>query len=394
VGQALSLRDTLAASAALLVRSFLGEEIRLRELRQSTRDVEAWVLYQRAERVRKEMDSLGAADDTAGVSRAWAASDSLLAEAERQDSRWVDPVTLRGALAYRRSRAAVDQPALAGRWIEAGLRHVARALALQARNPDALELRGNLRYWKWLLGLEPDAARARGLLDSARADLELAVSINGSQAGAWATLSHLYNQTGSGVDVNLAARRALEADAFLSNADVILTRLFFSSYDLGQFVDARRWCDEGIRRFPANYRFTECRLLMLTTRDEQPDAARAWVLADSLLALTPPALRDYQRLSTQLMVAAVLARAGLTDSARALAARSRGDEVTDPTRDLANIAAFVYRLAGDTAAAIDQLKLYVAANPAKRATLRDDPGWWFRDIASTPAFRQLVAGDR
>ncbi len=36
--------------------------------------------------------------------------------------------------------------------------------------------------------------------------------------------------------MKLAARRAYEEDAYLSNADVILSRLFYSSYDLGQFV--------------------------------------------------------------------------------------------------------------------------------------------------------------
>ena len=55
-----------------------------------------------------------------------------------------------------------------------------------------------------------------------------------------AACQHLYNQSGDQVDVKLAARRAYEEDAYLSNADVILSRLFYSSYDLGQFSDAAR----------------------------------------------------------------------------------------------------------------------------------------------------------
>ena len=84
--------------------------------------------------------------------------------------------------------------------------------------------------------------------------------ISPSQAGAWATLSHLKYQTGNLVDVKLAAQRAYEEDAYLSNADVVLSRLFFASYDLGQFPDAEHWCEVGQRRFPADVKFVECQL--------------------------------------------------------------------------------------------------------------------------------------
>ena len=146
--------------------------------------------------------------------------------------------------------------------------HAGRALALDPDNPDALELRGNLRYWSWLLGLEPDNTRAAALLDSAKIDLESATLKNPAQAGAWASLSHLYYQTSdkSLVDVNLAARRALEADAFLSNASVIMNRLFLSDYDLGQFPNADRWCEELNRRFAASMEAAECELFLQTTR--------------------------------------------------------------------------------------------------------------------------------
>jgi serine/threonine-protein kinase len=195
-----------------------------------------------------------------------------------------------------------------------------------------------------LIGLEPDPVKAAALLEEAKTDLEKATEYNPVQAGAWASLSHLYNQTGSGVDVNLAARRALEADAFLSNADVILNRLFLSSYDLEQLPDASRWCDEVRRRFPDSFNAPRCELFMLTTRAREPDAARAWRLADSVTQRSPrPA---YYELNSKMLVAAVLARAGLTDSAAALVERSKGDAEISPTRDLNLFGAFVYRLLG------------------------------------------------
>jgi eukaryotic-like serine/threonine-protein kinase len=391
----LALRDSAVQEAALLVRGRLREAVEVRQTRAGAGNVEAWVLFQRGEVRRRAADSLAA--DAAAFERASAEADSLFALAEAADARWADPVVRRAAVAYRSSRRFVDDPAAAARWIDVGLGHAGRALVLDDRSADALEVQGNLRYWKWLLGLERDAARARSLLDSAQANLERAVALRPAQAGAWATLSHLYNQTKSGIDVNNAARRALEADAFLDNAHVIMARLFFSSYDLGQFQDARHWCDEGARRFPADVRFRECRLWMLTTRNEPPDVARAWALRDTLLAGTPPADTAYVQRQAALNVAAVLARAAaegrpaLADSARRVIQRARGTPDIDPTSELANIAAFVYTLLGDRAAAVNAVQQYLVANPSKRESYASDPGWWFASLANDLDYRRVVS---
>ena len=98
-------------------------------------------------------------------------------------------------ISYRRSRFPGLDPFAAKEWITQGMAHAGRALALDPDNPDALELRGNLQYWSWLLGLEPDNTKAQALLLSARTDLQKATEKNPAQAGAWASLSHLYYQT-------------------------------------------------------------------------------------------------------------------------------------------------------------------------------------------------------
>ncbi len=386
--EALALRDSLVAQATELVRRQLGSEIRLRDQRAGASNPDAWVLLQRAERLRKQLDSAGAAGDTVALASSWAAADSLLAEAARLDRRWPSPVVARAQAAYARSRAiGADNPVAAEPWIRRGIEWADSALLRDADNPDALEVRGNLRYWRWLLQLERTPARADQLLREAQADLERART-----AGAWASLSHLYNQlpTTTGVNVRDAARAALDADAFLGNADKIYERLFFAAYDLGVFPEARSTCAEAGRRFPTNPRFTECRLWMLTSPAESADVGLAWRLVDALDSLTPAAGRNYQRLAGQLRVAAVLARAGQPDSARRVVARAKGDALVDPTRDLANIAAFAYTLLGDTTEAVAQLRLYLAANPSRRQAFATDPGWWFRDIARHPGFRQAV----
>ncbi len=390
-GNVLAIRDTLAQRVAGLVRLRLGQEIRIREQRASTTSPDAWVLVQRAEAARKQAESLvSKGDTTAAVARAYDLSDSIYRRAESTDPRWVEPMLGRATIAYRRSRLSVQDPLAAKPWIAKGIQFSDSALALDPQNPDGLEVRGTLKYWSWLLGLEPDPAAAKELLKSAQTDLETAVRIRPSQAGAWAILSHLYNQTGGETDAALAARRAWEEDAYLSNADQVLSRLFLASYDLGQFQDALRWCEEGQRRFPGDAKFVSCQLWMMTTKATEPDVARAWVLADSIPKLVSSADLQFEKAKARLAVAAVLARKGLADSARHVAEQSRGGSDVDPTRDLLYIEAFVRMLLSDKPEALKALKVYLAVNPDRRSTLADDPGWWFRGLQDDSVFQSLV----
>jgi serine/threonine-protein kinase len=305
---------------------------------------------------------------------------------------------MRGALAYRRSRLVNNDPTLVRKWVEVGLPHAERAIAIDANSPDAYEVRGNLRYWLWLSAAENDSAKRKNAITEARADLEKATLLNRSQAGAWSTLSHLYYYAEGATtnDVYLAAQRALDADEFLSSANLILSRLFLASYDLGQFDKAKQWCDVARKRFPSDVRAVRCRLYMLTTRAAEPDVAMAWRVADSAVAMVAPGARARERLTEDMLVAAVIARAsktqpGLADSARRVRQRSAGDAMIDPVRDLAFYGAFVHTLLGDTTEAINLLKEHLAASPYKAATLRDDPGWYFRDIATDPRYKRAVS---
>jgi eukaryotic-like serine/threonine-protein kinase len=390
----LAVQDTLVQEVARQIRSELGQEIQLRQQRRRTDNVRAWTAVQQAARRRESAEAAAANGDTTAVDREFAAADSLLALAEALDPTWAEPIIARGAVAYRRSRVDPNDQVAASRWIAAGIAHVDRALALAPQDPDALELRGNLKYWRWLLSLEPDAKAAGALLASAQEDLETAVRVSPSQAGAWATLSHLRYQTGNLVDVKLAAQRAYEEDAYLSNADVVLSRLFFASYDLGQFTDAEHWCGVGQRRFSDDVKFVECQLYLLTSRARDPDVPLAWTLADSVAKIAPEQDRRFQSLNARMMVAATLARAGLADSARRLVLRSKGNNQIDPTRDLVYAAAFVHTLLGDTTLAVESLKEYLVANSEKREALAVDPTWWFRPLENNAQFRDAVGSGR
>jgi len=387
-GNLLRIRDTLTQQVASALRGRLGEEIRLREQKGGTANVSAWVLLQQAERARKVADSL-AKSDMVAATREFGHADSLSAAAEAADRAWSEPTVLRGFIAYRQSRLAGDAPE-ANRRIDTGLGHVERALGVNPKNARALELRGSLRYWKWLLHLVPDPREAADLLKSAEQDLRGAVALDASLAGAWSALSHLDNVKSDEVQGKIDALRAYEADAYYSSADLIVWRLFLASYDLEQFVDAVHWCDVGQQRFPKDPRFVECQLWLMTSQAEAPDVAKAWQLVGQLGELTPAQRWEFGKLKAQMAVAAVLARDRSVDSARRVLIRSRGNTTLDPAQELLYLEAFVRTLLGDRDDALQLLKRYVAANPERRVDLAKDSQWWFRDLRSDPRYRQLA----
>jgi TolB-like protein/uncharacterized Zn finger protein (UPF0148 family) len=399
-GDVMRMSDSLSALAAELIRTQIGEQIRLREQRAGTDNSAAWLLVQRGAQAQRNAERLTASGDTERAAHAFQLADSLYAAAEAVDGKWVEPPAARAALFYRRSRLVGNDPAAIRPWVDSGLAHVDRALERDPRNANALETRGNLRYWSWLSNLEVEKSRKDALLLAAKDDLEQATTYNRNQAGAWASLSHLYYQlpTSTTNDVYLAAQSALNADEFLSNANVVLYRLFLAAYDLGQFDAADKQCEEFRRRFPADTRAMRCQLYLLTTsRQTNPDLGLAWRLADSAVALTPPRGRDLERLRVNMLVAAAIARASVTradlaDSARHVARRSEGTAEVDPTRELAYSGAFVHTILGDVRDATRLLGEYLAANPQRAGSLRSDPGWWFRELAPDAAFRRLTGG--
>jgi serine/threonine-protein kinase len=396
-GNFLGVQDTLTEKVAGMIRERLGEEIRLREQRNRTRNVAAWSLVQRAEQARKQAETLvEKKDTTAAVGRSFDSADSLYAKAYDADSTWTEPLVGRAAVAYRRSRLVGFDGVAAKPWIDKGRKFAERVLALEPQNPDGLELRGTLRYWGWLLNIEPDPAAAKKLLDDAQKDLETAVKIRPAQAGAWSILSHLYGNTKGETDAKLAGLRAYEADAYLRDAPQVINRLFIASYDLAQFGEAAHWCQEGARRFPADFNFTKCQLWVMSTKVREPDVHLAWKLADSLPKLSPVGRQEYDAREARMIVAMVLARAGLGDSARRVAQRARGGPDVDPDQNLAYSEVYVHILRGDKDQAFEALKRYLAANPDRRAGLADTTQttspWWFRSIEDEPRFKALVFG--
>lgn len=390
-----ALRDSLAGEVSAFLRERLGQEIRLRTQLAKANDPEAWSMVQRAEREREAWQGALNSTGAAAADHHATAADSLLQGATARDPRWSTPWIQRGWLRYQESRLAGGAPLAAKPLIDEALAFADTALAREPANPDALELRGTARYWGFLLRLAPNDAAAAENLRLARADLEEATKVSPTQAGAWATLSHLYYQVDDGrtTDALIAAQRAYESDTYLANVNLVLERLFNASYDLGQVTDAHRWCAEGRRRFPDDPRFQICRLWEMTMKGQTPDIAEGWRIIQTGNVVVPGrGSEEFQRRRARLALATCLARAGLADSAKAVAqTAARTDADVDPSRELSLTLAFALATAGDKGGAIAALKVYFAANPAARRGLAEDAGWWFRDLENDPEFRALFS---
>lgn len=397
IGNPIRLRDDLADRAASFLRARLGDEVRLEAARAETANPGAWALVQRADLARTNAERLAAADSLPASTAQFAAADSMLTSAESLDPHWPQPIIARAALAYRQAR--LRDRSHAGEEIDLGLAHVERAIALDPRNADALELRGTLHYLRWLLSLEPDPTRTTALLANAETDLRSAVSIAPTNASAWSTLSHLEYQKPDLTEAKLAAQRAYEEDAFLTVAPDIVWRLYTTSYDLEDFAGAAQWCAEGRRRFPANARFVDCRIWLMTAPGARPDIPLAWRLVDSSAVRLPPDRRKVHRSEMEIVVAGAIARAASTDtanraafadSARRVIARARPTRSEDPSGDLVGDEAFVDVVLGDKTAAFQKLKEYFTINPSHRALLARGNSWWWRPLRDDPRFAELV----
>ena len=391
--QVLEAQQRVVEEVARLLRGWLGEEVKVRQSGQRISNGQAWTLYQRAERSRKDAEA-ALHSDMKMAQAAWERADSLAAQAEVLARDWPEPIVLRGNVAYRRSRLAHDREQILS-FADAAIAHADRALRLASTNARALELRGTTRYWKYITTRTATPADATKLLASARTDLEEAVRIQPLLASAHSTLSHLLYREDVSSAV-LAARRAYEADAYLDVAPDVLFRLISGNYDIENLDQVQQWCDEAATRFPRDYRFAECQLLLMTTRQVEPDIPRAWSLLARMDSLAPHRERAYRRALGTLLVGGTIARASptgggrpaLADSARAVLNQARALMTPEavPGTELHPQTAYTYTLLGDNATAIQLLRQHAAANPHYSF----EHHWWWRELRGAPEFRTLL----
>jgi TolB-like protein/tRNA A-37 threonylcarbamoyl transferase component Bud32 len=383
----------LAARVAEFLRSRIGREIVLRERKHASSNVLSWTLVQRAEKRRKDADSLIAAGATEPAVRALAEADSMLARADALDPKWSEPQMLRAAIALAKVEALKHDPRRLPAIIDSGVAHADGALALDPRNADALEYKGKLLYSRITNRLIADPAQSERTIALAESTLARAVGINKNQAGAWDALSALHYRKPDLQAVINAALRAYDSDAYLRSARSILIRLFLASYNLEYFPEATKWLGKIEERFPNDRYVAEGHLLMYRTKYTRPDIDSAWTYARQYVERTPERDRDLGRRKAQMHVAGALATAGLADSARRVLLRARAPSAAlDPARELSAVEAAIRVTLGDHDEAVQLLKDYLTVNPHHRKGFATHTMWWWRGLQDNPKFKALISG--
>jgi TolB-like protein len=325
----LELSDEMAEEVARQLRIRLGEAVQLRERRARTRNATAWDLVLQAEQIRGELLEIPTRDSAAGT-RLYLEADSLAALAERLDRSWIEPTLLRGWLAYDLADRAADTRIVER--IHQGVEHATRALQKSPGAPEALELRGSLLYRGWVLINQRGIRDTTGQLARAERDLRTAASIpHRHQARALSTLSAVLQYRGKLAEANVAAKRAYETDAYLRDATAIVLRLFDTSLNLKRYGEAADWCERGRRTFPKAWVFRMCQLsLMAWSPSVEPNVEKAWHILGELDAVASPDVLSWAKPQMTMIVAAVIGRATLRDSAERVITRAKSAGGTDP----------------------------------------------------------------
>lgn len=204
------------------------------------------------------------------------------------------------------------------RFLAKGLHHADRLLSLDPTHAGGLELRATLRHWHLVMG-RAYGPEADSLVDAAEEDLRAAVSADPNRVHAWNLLADIHYLRGRFADALWAATNAYEADAYLRSPVAILNRLFASAFEVGEDDAARTWCRELERTAPGDWTSGYCRLKLLAWVADPPEIAGA-DLEESITrwAATSPQPGVTTR-RFQMLAATALARAGMPDSARAIA---------------------------------------------------------------------------
>jgi hypothetical protein len=241
------------------------------------------------------------------------------------------------------------------------------------------------------LNLVPEAESDKAVAE-AETDLTASIKANPMQASAMNTLSHLLIVVGRAAEGKLMAGKSYSADPYLSDANRTVWRLFQVSHDLELAQEAKKWCDEGARRFPSDYRFVECRLWLLTQANQQPapTAAAIWKAYDDFLEANKANKPEIAQRKGKMLAGVALIRAGLPDSARSVIAHAPGSENLDPSGDLVYLEAMARSQLGDKDRAISLLGKYFAAHPQQQKYASKDESFWWKPLQDEPRYRALV----
>jgi eukaryotic-like serine/threonine-protein kinase len=380
----LALRDSVVRRVADRLFTRLGRDVQLERWRTRTRSDEAWLLRGKAQNLIEQgrsADYLSAHDE---ARTDYIKADSLLLRASRADPRWAEPWIGLATVSWNRSRASDVKSRRS--FLDSALARVANALAREPESATALALRGEIRFDEW-----QHFGGSASMRDSAALDIRRALDADTTLAAAWSTYSSILQSLGDETGAVAAARRAIGADPYRRDVVPSMNRLIIADLTLEHYDSARTLCDDGVARFPQDPVMRTCVLNVLGYAGKGPDdIARAWAalaleerdgVFEHVSGIWPPG---------RFFLAAILARSGLKDSARAVIAATRAALRNGGAPAAGALyEAYAWTSLGERDTALTLLDTVTAhAQPADRAAIGRLP--WFKSLHGDARFERLL----
>lgn len=366
----LELADAAAAWLARFVRERAGAWMKERRINDSGATEATLELIRAAVAGREQADSLAQVGSLESARTLLGIADSLLTRAEEEAPSWSEPSVQRAETALSSMWIALRGGASAGmdprREIGRGLEHAERALSVSPSDPEALTVQATLSHWLWRLTPGDSAAWGFEIRDRAERQLRELVARDPTRARAWTDLSALLQARGAFAEARWAAERAYRADAYLDRTGSVTPRLFETALETGDLAAAERWCEELASGRGAGGVETYCRLAILAWG---PASGPPQVTGGrTLLAGLDGEDASVERWAPQLdgLMAVILARAGMSDAARAILSEV-GEEGPHPEALPLHAWALIHLDQADSARAL--LDRYVSERPHTRAGL-------------------------
>jgi tetratricopeptide (TPR) repeat protein len=225
------------------------------------------------------------------------------------------------------------------------------------------------------------------MIGQAEKDILAAVTADPRRAEAWSILSQIaHYYRGDFERARHAAQQAYDADAYLETAADILERLALTSFETGNDADAKKWCDEGMRRFDNDWRFVHCSLLLQGWSSlPQGSAAEARAIIDRY-SLNDPSGAKWNVPFLEMLMAGIHIRDGNLAEARKVMA-SAGER----RNEIANLLwaeAANRTMLGERDSAVALLRAYAQLTPTRSANVLLSR--MFTPVREHPGYRDLI----
>ena len=227
--------------------------------------------------------------------------------------------------------------------------------------------------------------------DSALRDLRTASALSVGRADIWSTRAGTEFEAGLYRDALFSVEQGEASDHLRTNAEALRSRRASTELALGQYVAARETCRSGAREFPGNPYLVACEAEVLGRSASDPaSSAQLLALADSLVqngtglvaAIAPDELR--------LFASAILARAGMGDSANKVYERTVANwtGMVDPV--LLLDAAYARQEMRDADSALALLARAVQRDSALGPVVERQP--WYQALRRQRGFAAAMSG--